>query len=428
MYYKTIYQLGQRLRNPSLHRWYSFLKKTEQWSLDELRHYQFNKLKELIYLAYAHSEFYNEECKHIGVSPKDLKSIADLDKFPIISKENLLKNVQKNHTNLKFKRKLRARTSGSTGKSLVFFREETADSFNRAAIFRGYSWFGVKPWDRNGYIWGYNFSFKEKLKTIFLDALQNRFRLFSLEKRKIKGFVKKLEKAHYLQGYSSLIFEVSKHINLNNYKKPENLKMVKGTSEKIYDSYQQEIEKAFGLKMISEYGAAESGVIAFECPQGNMHITMEGVIVEEKNNEILVTNLQMQSFPIIRYKLGDYIKLASEEKKCNCGMQHGIIEEVAGRVGNLVYGLKNTYPSLYFYYIFKNLAKTYQLFLTYQVHQHYKGALIFFIEQTLNKQDLLRLQNEIKKYFKDDITVQVKQGQVIKSEGAKLKSFISNLS
>jgi len=41
---------------------------------------------------------------------------------------------------------------------------------------------------------------------------------------------------------------------------------------------------------------------------------MEGVIVEEIDLEIVVTNLQMQAFPIIRYQLGDYIKLDAKNR------------------------------------------------------------------------------------------------------------------
>ena len=29
--------------------------------------------------------------------------------------------------------------------------------------------------------------------------------------------------------------------------------MIKGTSEKIFDKYQEEAKKAFGMKMVSEY-------------------------------------------------------------------------------------------------------------------------------------------------------------------------------
>ncbi|MFK5957308.1 MAG: phenylacetate--CoA ligase family protein, partial [Lutibacter sp.] len=260
-----------------------------------------------------------------------------------------------------------------------------------------------------------------------LDKLQNRFRLFSYEHNSVKYFIKKLSKATYLHGYSSMIYETAKLINEQNLKKPFNLKMVKGTSEKIIEAYQSEVKKAYGVTMISEYGAAETGIIAFECPSGNMHINMEGVIVEDIDNEIVVTNLQMKSFPIIRYKLGDYIKLAPKTKVCECGMQHQILEEVTGRIGNTVYGINYKYPSLYFYYIFKNLVTKQDLKLNYQVVQNEKGELVFLIEQLINNTELEFLKKEIRVYFKNDIIVTIKIGQKINSEKQKLKSFISNI-
>jgi phenylacetate-CoA ligase len=152
-----------------------------------------------------------------------------------------------------------------------------------------------------------------------------------------------------------MIYELAKAINRKGSDKYKNIKMVKGTSEKIFDSYQEEVRKAFGKKMISEYGAAETGIIAFECPKGKMHINMETVIVEEENNEVLVTNLISRSFPVIRYKLGDYIEL-DPGTRCDCGRVHPVIKEVLGRTGKVIYGKSGRYPSLTLYYVFKNLA------------------------------------------------------------------------
>ena len=64
-----------------------------------------------------------------------------------------------------------------------------------------------------------------------------------------------------------------------------------------------------------------------------MHISMEGVLVEEVDKEIIVTNLQLKSFPFIRYKLGDYITLDDNKMNCSCGLKHRIITEVTGRIG-----------------------------------------------------------------------------------------------
>ncbi|MDO9039719.1 MAG: phenylacetate--CoA ligase family protein, partial [Lutibacter sp.] len=303
--FKRIFKIGERLRNPSIATWLPFLKASETWSLDSLEAYQLKKLQELVAVAYANSTHYKNIFDALGLKPADIQSLEDLKKLPIISKKELLNDNKEIHSNLKFKKQFQANTSGTSGESLKFKREESADSFNRASIYRGYSWYNVKPWELNGYFWGYNFSEMAMLKIRILDSLQNRFRIFNYRKESIDFFVRKLKNAKYVHGYASMVYETAKIINSQNLEKPANLKMVKGTSEKIFESYQDEIQKAFGQRMISEYGAAETGIIAFECPKGKMHLNMEGVIVEEIDHEIVVTNLQMHAFPVIRYRLGD---------------------------------------------------------------------------------------------------------------------------
>lgn len=427
MFYKWIFKIGQQVRNPSINKWFLFLKKSENWTLEELEAYQLKQLKELLEFANEYAPYYKKHFKKFDVNISEITSLEDLKKVPAISKKELLQHTNEIHTQHTFKKLIRATTSGSTGESLVFNREEAADSFNRAAIFRGYSWYDIQPWEKNGYFWGFNFSFKEKLKTKLLDFLQNRFRIFSYEQKAFEQFVKKLKNAKYIHGYSSMLYQTAKLINSRGLEKPKQLKMVKGTSEKIYENYQEEVQKAFGLKIISEYGATESGIIAFECPEGNMHINMEGVLVEEENNEILVTNLQMKSFPIIRYQLGDYIQLAPKDEVCACGKKHRILKEVTGRIGGHIYGEKETYPSLYFYYIFKNLVKNNSLKLNYQVIQNTKGKLIFKIEQNITETQRQLLNKEIKKYFKEDIVCKILNNQTLQSHQGKFKSFISNI-
>ncbi|ARV13820.1 capsule biosynthesis protein CapK [Polaribacter sp. SA4-12] len=424
---KIIYTLGQQLRNPSFKIKYHFLKESEKWSLDELEQYQLKKFKEILQVAYNNSEFYKRKFDELNVDIQKVSSLDDIKLFPIITKKDLIKFAPQIHTNLTFKKKFLATTSGTSGESLKFFREEEVDSFNRAAIQRGYSWYDINPWDRNGYFWGFSFSFISKQKNKILDFLQNRFRIFSYNEKSLKSFIRKAQKANYIHGYSSMIYQTAILINKLKLPKPLQIKMIKGTSEKIFESYQSPIKEAFGVKIISEYGATESGIIAFECEQGSMHLNMEGVLVEEIDNEILVTNLQLHSFPIIRYKLGDYISLAPREKKCSCGKNHLILDEVTGRIGENIYGVENTYPSLYFYYIFKNLSKKEKIVLNYQVVQNQKGKLIFLLDIKVNVDVERKLVAEIEKYFKKDIIFEIKQqAEFIYTKG-KLKNFISEI-
>ncbi len=425
-FHKYIFLLGERLRNPSLRRHYRFLKESEKWPREKLEKFQWERLKETLQYAYDHSPYYRRKWNEAGIRPDDIRTPEDLKKIPVITKQELIRHNQDIHSDEHFPKKFFSVTSGTTGESLSFWKDENADSWNRAAIFRGYSWYNVQPWEFNGYFWGFDFSFWKKIKTRIADWLVNRYRIFSYTDKALEKFARKMRRAAYLEGYSSAIYQTAKLINERNLPKPEKIKMVKGTSEKIYPHYQDEVRKAFGRKMIGEYGAAESGLIAYECPHGNLHIVTEGVYVEQEDEKIVVTNLVMRSFPIVRYELGDYIKLKPKDYQCPCGMAHPVIEEITGRIGKNIYGKQDVYPSLYFYYIFKNLEKNHGINTTYQAVQKEKGKLDFYITENLNAEQMKALETEIRKMFGHDMDFSITvKPDLLEGRKKKFKDFVS---
>lgn len=418
--HKIIYLLGEKNRNPSLRVTYNELIKTDFASRIELEDIQYRKLNKLISKAYRGSSFYREIMDKCGLKDGIISSLDDLRKFPILTKQDLIVNNE----NIQMSGgKFLAETSGSTGESLKFIKSEKWDSANRAAQYRGYSWYGVNPWEKNGYFWGYSFSKMRVIQMRIMDFLMNRTRLFTYNEAKIDKFINKINNAIYLEGYSSMIYEVAKKVNKNNHKS-YNFKMIKGTSEKIFPAYQEEVKKAFGKKMISEYGSAEAGIIAFECPCGNMHVVMENVIVEEISGSCVVTNLSSDTFPIIRYKLGDAITLDTESQ-CACGRKSIIIKEVLGRVGKTIKGRLQEYPSLTLYYIFKNIAINEGRIYTYQVVQKEKGKLTFYIEQIMTEREKRIIINEGMKYWNEDIAVEIEDGSCSRNYKGKIMDFIS---
>ncbi len=424
---KTIYKLGVKYRNPSLVPQLNELLKSDFYELTKLQEIQTIRLRSLCERAYNYSPYYKNIMDSLGIIPSEIE-LKDLPKFPVITKRELIDNVSKIQSKEGFKKLRLSETSGTTGEPLKIYRNEEWDSATRAAMFRGYSWHGVKPYDKNAYFWGYNIDPKEKSKIKFLDDLQNRFRLFSYKEADIIDFCKKLDKCVYISGYSSMIYEVAKRINdLGLSGKFPKLKMVKGTSEKIFDSYQEEVIKAFGKKMIGEYGAMETGIISYECPEGNMHIAEENVIVEEENGEIIVTNLHSMSFPIIRYKLGDKVILAPDDFKCKCGRKHRVIHDVVGRIGKNIYGKENKYPSLTFYYVFKNIALKDELVANYQAVQNIKGEVLLKIEQQFSEKLDRSIKRECDKYFGNDVLFKIEYGQVLHKMDGKLKDFITTI-
>lgn len=334
---KLIYEAGARMRNPSLMEQFDFLKRSDRWERAQLDYYQLEKMKSFLEFAYLYSPFYRTMFKEIGFVPSQMTSLKEMKALPITDKSVLIQHNREIQSIYPFDKLRRSETSGSSGQPLLFYRDEEWDSGHRAAVMRGMSWYGVMPWERNGYLWGYNVDKRKRFNTRILDELCNRFRMFSYAPVDIERFCHRLKKASYLSGYSSMIYEVAKYINEHGVTMSDyHLKMIKATSEKIYPNYRQEVWQAFGLDCTSEYGAAEAGIIAFECPEGkNMHICMENVYVEDEEGEIIVTNMLSRSFPIIRYRLGDYVTFADAGYECPCGRQHPVIVDVCGRVGKM---------------------------------------------------------------------------------------------
>ncbi|ADW16537.1 hypothetical protein Despr_0355 [Desulfobulbus propionicus DSM 2032] len=423
---KYLYLFGMYVYNPLINQKFKFLLNSQYWNEERILDWQINSCKKLLIHAYENSPFYKKFFKDVSFQPQNFRSLEDLKFIPTTSKSLILENSTYIQNFVPKEKHFYSETSGSSGTPLIFYRNATWDAWHRASVLRGYHWYGINPWERNGYLWGYNFSFKKRLKVRLLDALQNRFRLFSYNDQEIFVFIKKLESAKFLGGYSSMIYEIAKQLNGMSNSRRFSLKMIKGTSEKIFDYYQQEVERAFGQRIISEYGSAEAGIIAFECPSGTQHLNMETAIVEVVDNEIVVTNLVSYSFPIIRYKLGDFVQLSSSTK-CSCGVMHGAINEVFGRVGRVIYGKTQRYPSLTLYYVFKNLAMERNLVFNYQARQNVKGAMEILIEQHVDREQHRILISEFEKYFSSDIELKIIDDVSLKSTEGKRLDFISSI-
>jgi phenylacetate-CoA ligase len=79
------------------------------------------------------------------------------------------------------------------------------------------------------------------------------------------------------------------------------------------------------------------------------------------------------------------------------------------------------------YYIFKNIALNHHVNLTYQDIQIEKGKLQVNIEQNINNYERSLIDHKIKKYFGDDIEYSSQDGQLRRTQNAKLKEFISEI-
>lgn len=320
----------------------------EKLSADEIRHKQKLLLMKILHHAYENSSYYKQiiDGKEIDLYHAPIEDVLKL--VPTIDKQTLKSRKNDILTSKKVKGLHIAKTSGSTGVPLKFYRDKNALASTYAAMYRGHGWHGCDIGTMEARLWSVPADCFGNYKSRCVDFLLNRFRQNSMRAtdETFVDFYQKMVKSKpaYLMGYPSLIYyfvlSAEKH-NLN--LKKLDLKFIKYTGETIHDYQKVKIEDSFGCKCASEYGSAESGVISFECPLGRHHIMADSVFVEfedDKNSsekKLIITNLHNYAFPIIRYQIGD---IASPTmSKCECGVRLPTMNKVTGRVHDYIVGL-----------------------------------------------------------------------------------------
>lgn len=110
--------------------------------------------------------------------------------------------------------------------------------------------------------------------------------------------------------------------------------------EQLSAEQRHQVSEAFGCKVRNNYGASECFSIAWECAHGCLHVNDDWAILEpvderlqpvppgEVSHTTLLTNLANHVQPLIRFDLGDRIRLDPAPCRCGCALP---VVQVRGR-------------------------------------------------------------------------------------------------
>lgn len=146
----------------------------------------------------------------------------------------------------------------------------------------------------------------------------------------------------YLYAYPSFLEALLDALKLTGIRLPSLVRVFTG-SEVLEDRVRNHAKTLLGVDISDNYGSTEA-FIAWQCPAGKYHVNAEHVfaeIVDENGNRVpsgemgrvLVTTLQNNLMPLVRYEIGDYAIAASEP--CLCGRTLPALDRVVGRSVNL---------------------------------------------------------------------------------------------
>lgn len=326
------------------------IREFERLTPDAMRAWQRARLQELVRDAATQSAYYRELFRSHGIDPTQGFAIAEFERIPFLTKEIIQADSARLIAATPGRMSVR-KTSGSTGTPLVLVKDRRAEAMMDAYMYEVYGWFGIEVGTRQARIWGIPLARKARMIARTKDRLLNRRRMvaFEINRDYSRAFYHELLRfrPYYLYGLINPIHEFCRElVEAGLDPGAIGLQVVITTGERQVTAKKAYISEHFGCRVVDEYGCTESGIIAFECPEGSRHIAAHNLYVEiidpatgevvrdGASGEVVITELHARAMPMIRYRVGDLARISTEP--CRCGRATPVIADVVGRVSELI--------------------------------------------------------------------------------------------
>jgi len=407
--------------------------------ISELQQTQLQKLKATIKYAYENVPFYKRKFDDAGVKVENIRSAADLAKFPITTKSEIQRNSSQDlkAKGIEFSECLRKTTSGSTGIPLEIFVDRRALDFENALWTRALMENGLRLRDKMTVL-GDPRSFPKRKKwfesfgvarrdylSIFDDVADQMEALKNYQPDAIRSYPTAL----------SAIASSSKGEEIS--VKPRSIFTF---SELLDKTSRNVISSAFGSELFDNYASSEFGLMAWECREHNgYHVNIDSIVMEfcsheepvalGERGEIVCTSLSNRAMPLIRYKMDD-VGIPVEDR-CSCGRTLPLMRIIEGRKDDFLTTTdgKAIPPTIFFPFPFANFDAIKQ----FRVIQERKDQLVVQIVPKMHSfNDPILLQNaqaNIHEIFGKDMNVEFQIAeQLDRDPSGKLRKIISHVS
>ena len=328
---------------------------------DQLRALQDERLVKQVKHVWDNVPYYRAKMEAKGVTPDDIKGVADLHKLPFVTKADLRDAYPYGLMGKPKSECVRIHsTSGTTGKRVMaFYTQHDVDLWEDCCA-RALTAAGATNEDVCQVAYGYGLftggaglhggSHKVGCLTIPISSGNT--------ERQI-GFMQDLSPTILCctPSYAAYLGETMKEMGLG----PNDIPLKAGIfgAEAWSEEMRQDIQNTLGIRAYDIYGLTElSGPgVAFECSaQDGMHINEDHfiaeiidpdtgeVLPEGSKGELVFTSITKEAFPLLRYRTRDICQLNYEP--CPCGRTHVKMCKPMGRSDDmLIIRGVNVFPS-----------------------------------------------------------------------------------
>lgn len=327
------------------------LLKSQWYGEKEMQEVIERRFRAILHHAIRKVPFYKDLVKRSEIRIENIKGIADLEKLPIISKEEIREYPERFLAEDVGKKDLIViNTSGTSGKTLKIFVDKNSRRNGYAFFTRLQIWAGVHRKHKNVTFGGRTVVPPNASappfwrKNIILNNYL--FSSYHLSPKNLKHYVEKLKEIqpHFIDSYPSSIYTIADFMKENSID-DIHPKAIITSSETLLDYQRRTIEQVFRCPIYDQYGSAEQVVFVSQCERGTYHIHPEFGIVEFLREDgskagpgeparLICTGFTNVAMPLIRYDIGDLGVFS--EKKCPCGRNFPVIENILGRTDDMV--------------------------------------------------------------------------------------------
>lgn len=349
------------------------LRESQWYSGEQLREIREMRLSKLLAHAYASTEHYRRSMESVDFLPHHVQTLEDLSRVPLLSKEDVRRNLHMamfsdSHQKNKM---LRIQTSGSTGTPSITYADQDQLEVRFATTLRSLEWTGWRFGEKQLRLW------HQKLGMTRSQAFRERLDARLLRREFVPAFEMSVDSLETLRnkidsvrpflidGYAeSLNFVATFLAQGRELRFPPRAFM--SSAQILTDSTRTVLEDATGAKIFDKYGAREFSGIAYQCEVGtDYHVMDESYVVEilkdgkparpGETGEVVITDLNNYSTPMIRYRIGDLAKAVNHETPCACGRSLSRIGPIQGRTQALVFCENGRWlPGTFFAHFFKD--------------------------------------------------------------------------
>ena len=335
-------------------------KKAECLTRNEMEKIQLERLKDVVKRAYDDVPYYKKKFDKIGLKPKDIETLKDIEKIPYTTKEDLRKNYPYDLFARPLKKIVRIHaSSGTTGKPVVVgYTKKDMDNWTEC-VARMIVAAGGREEDVAQVAFGYGlftggFGLHYGLEKIGITVVPASSGNSERQLMLMKDFGSTIIVS--TPSYALYLSELAEEMGIQDKIKLR-LGLFGGEGHTV--EMREELEDRLGIVATENYGLSEivGPGVSGECEyQQGMHINEDHFYPEIINSktketkeigergELVLTTLTKEGIPMLRYRTKDITSLNTEP--CECGRTNIRMAKIAGRTDDmLIIKGVNVFPS-----------------------------------------------------------------------------------